>query len=233
MSAFMSSQQADFSCSKYQNGFRSYKANTGETHPLAEDLSVPDLNITRRATGADPLTSEQGGALWQGAISVGTPPQTFTVDFDTGSSDLFLPSTSCTANCKGHKLYNTSSSSTSKDRHQTFYLEYGDGSNVSGEQYTETVTIARLTVSVTFISSRLLLILSRLPVKSWVQQTIIPKTWDPTRSLLMVYLEWATRPYPSTILRPSSRLSSLRARLISLSSPSSLPSLGPNFTLVE
>jgi len=28
--------------------------------------------------------------LWYGSISVGTPVKTFLVDFDTGSSDLFL-----------------------------------------------------------------------------------------------------------------------------------------------
>ncbi|KAK7691231.1 hypothetical protein QCA50_006334 [Cerrena zonata] len=132
--------------SKYENGFKAYEVNTGAPHPLAKGFSAP-LNLTRRATGAVALTSEQGGALWQGSISVGTPAQTFTVDFDTGSSDLFLPSSSCTTNCKGHKLYNPSSSSTSVDKGKTFSLQYGDGSSVSGEQYSEAVTIARLSAT--------------------------------------------------------------------------------------
>ncbi|KAI0081508.1 acid protease [Panus rudis PR-1116 ss-1] len=127
---------------KLKNGFDAYKRNTGFQHPL-DGASGP----SRRATGADPLTDDQDGSLWQGDISVGTPLQRYTVDFDTGSSDLFLPSSTCKTNCEGHKLYNTSSSSTAADRHMTFTLEYGDGSQVSGEQYTDTVSIAGLTAT--------------------------------------------------------------------------------------
>jgi len=63
------------------------------------------------------------------------------VGFDTGSSDLFLPGSDCDATCDGHTLYNPSASSTSRDFDQTFQLQYGDGSTISGEQYTDTVTL--------------------------------------------------------------------------------------------
>ena len=130
--------------SKYQTGFEAYKKNTGQNHPL--DTSSGVFNVTRRSTGADPLTIEHGGQLWQGTITVGTPAVSYTVDFDTGSSDLFLPGPSCVIDCAGHRMYNPASSSTAVDRKQTFKLSYGDGSSVSGEQYTDTVTIAGLTV---------------------------------------------------------------------------------------
>ena len=68
------------------------------------------------------------------------------VDFDTGSSDLFLPGPDCGSTCSGHTTYDPSSSSTSKDVGKSFSLAYGDGSTVSGEQYTDTVSIAGLTV---------------------------------------------------------------------------------------
>ena len=129
---------------KYEQGFINYQANTGQVYPLD---TIPVGNLTRRATGANALTDDNNGELWHGSISVGTPAQVYTVDFDTGSSDLFLPSTSCTSNCKGHKLYNPTASSTSIDRRKTFYLQYGDGSYVRGQQYTETVSVAGLTVS--------------------------------------------------------------------------------------
>ncbi|KAI0081507.1 acid protease [Panus rudis PR-1116 ss-1] len=134
---------------KLKNGFDAYKRNTGSQHPLDEGMSLlpSDSGLSRRATGADPLTDEQGGSLWQGGVSVGTPLQNYTVDFDTGSSDLFLPSSTCRTNCKGHKTYNPSSSSTAADRHKTFTLQYGDGSQVAGEQYTDTVSIAGLTAT--------------------------------------------------------------------------------------
>jgi len=101
----------------------------------------------KRSTGSDSLTDSQGGELWYGTLSVGTPAKSFTVDFDTGSSDLFLPAGDCTTNCDGHQRYTPSDSSTSKDAGQAFTLTYGDGSTVSGEQYEDTVTISGLTAT--------------------------------------------------------------------------------------
>ncbi len=73
-------------------------------------------------------------------------PRHDTVDFDTGSSDLFLPTPMCGANCSGHQLYDPRASSTAKDLHKTFSLSFGDGSTAKGEQFTDVVSIAGLTV---------------------------------------------------------------------------------------
>lgn len=53
-------------------------------------------------------------AYW-GEINMGTPAQTFTVIFDTGSGNLILPSSECESPaCAQHKRYNPSTSSSSK-----------------------------------------------------------------------------------------------------------------------
>jgi len=114
------------SMSKFDKGFEAFERNTGNSHPLAVGRT-----LNNRATGAVELTDDQG-TLWYGSVKVGTPLVPYTVDFDTGSSDFFLPGKSCTANCEGHAIYDTSASSTSVDKDQTFSLKYGDGSTVEG-----------------------------------------------------------------------------------------------------
>ncbi|EIW79799.1 acid protease [Coniophora puteana RWD-64-598 SS2] len=125
---------------KYERGFAAYEKNTGSAHPLASK------SASKRATGNDALTDDNS-ELWYGKISVGTPAVDYTVDFDTGSSDLFLPGPDCDSSCSGHTAYDPSKSSSSSDVGQTFSLSYGDGSTVSGEQYTDTVAIAGLTAT--------------------------------------------------------------------------------------
>ncbi|KAI0308568.1 aspartic peptidase domain-containing protein [Amylostereum chailletii] len=69
------------------------------------------------------------------------------IDFDTGSSDLFLPGASCGSTCAGHTLYNPNSSTTAKSLGMSFSLAYGDGSTVSGTQYTDTVSVGGIKVA--------------------------------------------------------------------------------------
>ncbi|KAF8076138.1 acid protease [Lyophyllum atratum] len=125
---------------KMHRGFQAFQKNTGSFHP--NDIRL----ATKRATGSDHLTDDDG-SLWQGTISVGTPPVSFTVDFDTGSSDLFLPAKTCQVNCEGHTAYDTDASSTARNLGKTFSLAYGDGSTVQGDQFTDTATIAGLTAA--------------------------------------------------------------------------------------
>ncbi|KAF9520575.1 hypothetical protein BS47DRAFT_1311535 [Hydnum rufescens UP504] len=129
---------------KYARTLENFKKNTGTGHPLAAVFNAPS-GLTRRATGSDALTDESGIA-WHGNVDIGTPPVTFKIDFDTGSSDLLVPSSSCSS-CGSHTRYNPSASSTSSDLGKTFSLQYGDGSTASGEQFTDTVTVAGLTAT--------------------------------------------------------------------------------------
>ncbi|KAF8841399.1 acid protease [Paxillus ammoniavirescens] len=125
---------------KITRGFDNFEKNTGSSHPSVVNGS------RKRGSDGDALT-DANSELWYGTISVGTPAHGYTVDFDTGSSDLFLPGPDCGSTCSGHAVYDPSSSSTSQDLGKTFSLQYGDGSTVTGEQYGDTVSIVGLTAT--------------------------------------------------------------------------------------
>lgn len=127
----------DFIQAKYDRTLKNFETRTGRAHPNA---AVRGTNVAKRSSGSDSLTDDSE-LLWYGTISIGTPSVDFTVDFDTGSSDLFVPDASCT-NCGSHTTYDPSLSSSSSDVGKTFTDTYGDGSTTSGEQYADDVTVA-------------------------------------------------------------------------------------------
>jgi cathepsin D len=100
-----------------------------------------------RASGINIPLINYDDAQYYGSISIGTPPQTFTVIFDTGSSNLWVPSSSCiTIGCLLHKRYSASSSSTYVANGQKFVIEYGSG-GVSGFLSQDTVTWGGLPIT--------------------------------------------------------------------------------------
>ncbi|EPS95689.1 aspartic protease [Fomitopsis schrenkii] len=91
----------------------------------------------------EPTTDENNDLEWAGSISIGTPAQSFLIDFDTGSSDLWVPSKNCTQSaCSAKHKYSSANSSTSAMHHGTFSIQYGDGSTSSGPVFTDTVAVA-------------------------------------------------------------------------------------------
>ncbi|KAK9703579.1 aspartic proteinase precursor [Basidiobolus ranarum] len=92
------------------------------------------------------LTNDQDLAYY-GEISVGTPPQSFNVIFDTGSSDLWIPSDKCvSAACRNHNKFKDSASSTFQTSNKRFTLKYGTG-DLEGVVAQDTVSIGNITIA--------------------------------------------------------------------------------------
>ena len=81
---------------------------------------------------------------YYGPVDVGTPPESFFLVFDTGSSWLWVPSTSC-AYCAGNSRFDPQRSSTYATNDASIPLKYGKGA-CTGTNSTDVVSIAGLSV---------------------------------------------------------------------------------------
>merc|ERR1712176_160455 len=84
---------------------------------------------------------------YYGPVSVGTPEQVFNVIYDTGSSNLWVPSSLCISKaCKTHHKYDKSKSSSYHADGRKLILPYGSGV-CAGTLVAETVSIGGLEIT--------------------------------------------------------------------------------------
>ncbi|XP_054733489.1 lysosomal aspartic protease-like [Anastrepha obliqua] len=128
---------------KNPNYRRTRASMKSEIALLRSKYNVPSARST-----SETLDNELNMSYY-GRITIGTPAQDFLVLFDTGSSNLWVPSSSCASSneaCQDHNQYDSSASSTYVANGESFSIQYGSGS-LTGYLSQDTVSVAGLSIS--------------------------------------------------------------------------------------
>lgn len=80
----------------------------------------------RATSGGNQLVNQNTDSSYYGSLAIGTPPISFDVILDTGSSDLWLAGEGCQT-CGNVATFNPSKSTTFKNISTPFHISYGSG----------------------------------------------------------------------------------------------------------
>ncbi|KAI7855733.1 aspartic peptidase domain-containing protein [Circinella umbellata] len=114
----------------------------------AKNLDVITAQRKRSIEKRDPFEAtlyNDGGSQYLVDVGIGTPLQKFTVTLDTGSADLWVPSTDCPTSQCPYTRFDATKSSTFNSSTEAFGIVYGIGS-VNGTYVKDTVSVAGVSV---------------------------------------------------------------------------------------
>ncbi|CEP10765.1 hypothetical protein [Parasitella parasitica] len=117
--------------------------NPRQANPLQAARRRYQILNKRKLDKRDPFNAalyNDQGSQYLIEVGIGTPPQHFAVTLDTGSADLWVPSTECPASSCPFYRFDVSNSSTFKTLNKPFGIQYGIGS-VNGTYATDTVSV--------------------------------------------------------------------------------------------
>jgi cathepsin D len=123
------------------------KADNGDKlKALAKIMTFFNNPFIKNLIGAEVPIANYVDAQYYGPITIGTPGQKFNVIFDTGSSNLWVPSTTCKSlACLHMNKYNSAHSTTYVKDGRTMSITYGSGT-VAGLVDNDVLGIAGLNV---------------------------------------------------------------------------------------
>jgi len=107
--------------------------------------ATASANERRATSGVNLLINQDADSSYIGSLAVGTPPTSYNVILDTGSSDFWLASPQCTT-CGTTPTFSSSSSSSFTQLSSSFDVQYGSGA-VSGILGEDTVQMAGFSVA--------------------------------------------------------------------------------------
>lgn len=113
---------------------------------MKQGLTYENFRVDKNSSTSPVIINNYMNAQYYGQITAGTPAQKFNVIFDTGSSNLWVPSKDCGLAClfKNHYLNTKSSSYVANGTN--FHIQYGSGP-VDGFFSQDHVTTAGLQVN--------------------------------------------------------------------------------------
>jgi len=124
---------------------------------------VKRVSRTKLSSEAESGTKQHKMAYF-GQVTVGNPPQPFTVVFDTGSGNLIVPGSDCTSTaCNSHKKFNHKSSNSkaincdgsevsSNMNQDEITITFGTG-HITGQCFADTICVGNACHEGNFISS--------------------------------------------------------------------------------